>query len=631
MLDDGGEKVWVNQEVEGVLPILLTKLWTGRKEVKNEMKTAEDGLYELLDAKQKALKISMNSIYGIFGAGVGDLAFIELSRAVCAMGREMLDALETTIAKDHSNMQVVYGDSVSASTPIVVCEVDEEGGDGSDYRSLSIQEFWKMQEKTSILILDPRYHETKESYDLIKTRFQIYSDAGWTKVKRIIRHKPKSSRLYRIRTANGSQVEVTGDHSLLLKDGSCITPSKLKVGNVLLTKKYEGLKMDGQLEKNNFLGVPDFSQDNGEHEIHLFDLYHTQLMIYYLGPLFVELVLSGQTYRILYNNNQANDPFFDAIDPGTVTNIIRFNYDSDDWVYDLETENHHFSAGLGNLVVHNTDSVFVKLPTDDEDLAFKLSEALAKELTEKLFKFPIKLEFEKIYNPIVLFKKKNYVGLKKESADETEYKMEEKGLISVRKSTPSSVAHIYQEVIDTLLREKNPFSLFEMTKVYVEKMLSNKIPMEEFVQSARLKDDYVNPLSIPHSRVAMNVNSRAGTEIYKAGDRIRYIHYCPSNLCTFEIDALNVADRVEDPNFVLSREYKINYRPYLRQSQTAFLELAKFFPEVYKLEQALFQNVLNDERVNDNVVKIRGGGGGNKTIKKRKISSYFFPSTEKKK
>lgn len=29
------------------------------------------------------------------------------------------------------------------------------------------------------------------------------------------------------------------------------------------------------------------------------------------------------------------------------------------YVYDLETENHHFAAGIGRLVVHNTDSVMV--------------------------------------------------------------------------------------------------------------------------------------------------------------------------------------------------------------------------------------------------------------------------------
>jgi len=36
-------------------------------------------------------------------------------------------------------------------------------------------------------------------------------------------------------------------------------------------------------------------------------------------------------------------------------------------VYDLETENHHFSAGIGNIVVHNTDSLFIKVRREQVD------------------------------------------------------------------------------------------------------------------------------------------------------------------------------------------------------------------------------------------------------------------------
>ena len=31
-----------------------------------------------------------------------------------------------------------------------------------------------------------------------------------------------------------------------------------------------------------------------------------------------------------------------------------------DFVYDLTTDNHHFHAGVGSLIVHNTDSVMVE-------------------------------------------------------------------------------------------------------------------------------------------------------------------------------------------------------------------------------------------------------------------------------
>ena len=36
-----------------------------------------------------------------------------------------------------------------------------------------------------------------------------------------------------------------------------------------------------------------------------------------------------------------------------------------EYVYDLTTENHHFAAGIGNMIVHNTDSVFFTFNLED--------------------------------------------------------------------------------------------------------------------------------------------------------------------------------------------------------------------------------------------------------------------------
>ena len=49
---------------------------------------------------------------------------------------------------------------------------------------------------------------------------------------------------------------------------------------------------------------------------------------------------------IEYRNNKGSD----------VRNIFEIEYIG--FVYDLTTENHHFAAGMGDIIVHNTDSVF---------------------------------------------------------------------------------------------------------------------------------------------------------------------------------------------------------------------------------------------------------------------------------
>ena len=46
--------------------------------------------------------------------------------------------------------------------------------------------------------------------------------------------------------------------------------------------------------------------------------------------------------------------------PDSVKKIITlpFSDEENTYVYDLTTDNHHFAAGIGNMIVHNTDSIF---------------------------------------------------------------------------------------------------------------------------------------------------------------------------------------------------------------------------------------------------------------------------------
>ena len=39
-----------------------------------------------------------------------------------------------------------------------------------------------------------------------------------------------------------------------------------------------------------------------------------------------------------------------------------YEIDYEGYVYDFTTDNHQFQSGIGNTIVSNTDSVFIKLP-----------------------------------------------------------------------------------------------------------------------------------------------------------------------------------------------------------------------------------------------------------------------------
>ena len=59
------------------------------------------------------------------------------------------------------------------------------------------------------------------------------------------------------------------------------------------------------------------------------------------------------SYSITYSKTS-----FDDSEPSNVIREMETLHGYRGFVYDLTTENHHFAAGVGSLIVHNTASVF---------------------------------------------------------------------------------------------------------------------------------------------------------------------------------------------------------------------------------------------------------------------------------
>src|SRR5690606_25893742 len=96
-----------------------------------------------------------------------------------------------------------------------------------------------------------------------------------------------------------------------------------------------------------------------------------------------------------------------------------------EYVYDIETEDGTFAAGIGTIIVKNTDSIFIKAPLDrrldetDSEYFLRLwyvYQKVEKDINDhfktrahKLYR----IELEKMFSILVLHeKKKNYFGIK---------------------------------------------------------------------------------------------------------------------------------------------------------------------------------------------------------------------------
>jgi len=101
------------QNQPGVLSGILQSLWKNRKVTKKEMNAATDPFVKtVLNAKQLAIKVSMNSIYGFTGATVGALPCLEISQSVTGCGRLMIEQTQYH-AKEMFQCEIVYGDTDS--------------------------------------------------------------------------------------------------------------------------------------------------------------------------------------------------------------------------------------------------------------------------------------------------------------------------------------------------------------------------------------------------------------------------------------------------------------------------------------------------------------------------------------
>ncbi|EJW01441.1 DNA polymerase (pol2) [Edhazardia aedis USNM 41457] len=100
-------------DMMGFLPRILYNLVSRRRAVKDLMKsTADKQQLMLLETRQKALKLTANSIYGCLGANFSRFCNFTMASYITYKGRELLKETKE-IAENLLKMKVIYGDTDS--------------------------------------------------------------------------------------------------------------------------------------------------------------------------------------------------------------------------------------------------------------------------------------------------------------------------------------------------------------------------------------------------------------------------------------------------------------------------------------------------------------------------------------
>lgn len=220
---------------------------------------------------------------------------------------------------------------------------------------------------------------------------------------------------------------------------------------------------------------------------------------------------------------------------------IRETYDNE-YVYDIETVAGNFHAGVGNIIVKNTDSIFVnftdfikkkypdRLLSEEELLeeSIKMGMEAAKNINLRM-KWPQNIEYEKTFWPFCIFSKKRYFGNKYEKTT-YKYKQTSMGIVLKRRDNAPIVKKVYGGVIDIILNKRN----VEMSKKFfydcVKDLLNGKTDIMDLVISKTLRIEYANPNQIAHKVLADRMGERDPGNKPQSNDRIPYCYIDACNL-----------------------------------------------------------------------------------------------------
>jgi hypothetical protein len=283
------------------------------------------------------------------------------------------------------------------------------------------------------------------------------------------------------------------------------------------------------------------------------------------GGAYPSFEYSGDERRLVIKVNK--DPIVGASEVIHIEELCAG--DDMDYVYDLQTANHHFSVGPGSLVVHNTDSLFVCFnprnpetgqPLEGEE-ALKETIHLTEEagqLVTKALKAPHDFEFDKVYWPFLIFSKKRYVGHKYEELDH--YTQASMGIALKRRDYAPIVKKVYGGAVEILLKEKNVPKAVEFVQRSCVDLINGRYGLGPLTISKSLRAEYANPQGVAHKVLADRMAARDPGTAPTVGDRIPFVYIQPA---AGQQAADLQGERIEHPSYIKEKSLKPDYMFYI--------------------------------------------------------------------
>jgi DNA polymerase elongation subunit (family B) len=626
--------------IKAIMPTVLEELLAARKATRKMAEATEDPfMANILDKRQLGYKVTANSLYGQCGAKTSTFYDVDIAASTTATGRKLLTYGKRIVEEVYGDAKVeskkfgfvntkaeyIYGDSVANYTPIYI------RANGGQMNIIKIDELAKLYgDDNGWVFSKEEGKEGKEYCEMNSTiNVETWSDKGWTKLNRIIRHRlAPHKKMIRVLTHTGL-VDVTDDHSLVDINGKEISPKDV------VKDKTELLHFEHDICKH-----PDNVRINiGAKIVVPLSQYNAALKWDELSKF------HGHTLSLDYNIEDKSSNYVIKVSKSPITNINNnlvkkiheISYPSEEFVYDLTTENHHFAAGIGNMIVHNTDSVFFtfNLATSDgkpirgKD-ALEITIEFAKEvghLATKFLKSPHAWVYEKTLMPFCLLSKKRYIGMLYEDKPEKP-KRKSMGIVLKRRDNAPIVKDIYGGVIDILMKEQNVETAITFLKTSLQNLVDEKVPMDKLIITKSLRSGYKNPAQIAHKVLADRMGKRDPGNKPSIGDRIPFVYIQNPDKKALQ------GERIEHPDYIVANKIKPNYAFYITNQimkpiQQVFALVLENIPSYKRQVPALKRSMEawtdklidgeDEEKVKKKITELR-----NKEVKKILFDEYLI-------
>lgn len=218
------------------------------------------------------------------------------------------------------------------------------------------------------------------------------------------------------------------------------------------------------------------------------------------------------------------------------------------------------SKWQAKVIYGDTDSIFIQFPNCDRQEAFKRAYEMVEAITESN-PSPIKMKFEKIYQPCVLQTKKRYCGLKYESPGQVKPEFEAKGIETVRRDCCLAASRMLEMALRIQFETRDVNEVKKYVQHQFLKIMSGKLSnIHDFIFARQYKPrgmEKEESVFVPAGQITKRLLSKDPRAEPRFKERIPYVIVFGEPNTPLVHLARPPVDLLKDPSLRINSDYYI--------------------------------------------------------------------------